>query len=279
MKKDMRADNWFMRIWKIIYPMLIFLLISQIVVIVSLIVMGAVIMLKNSYSEMDTMAIISDVLNSNMLLITLFTHIATIPILYWFYKRDKKKIYLKSQVDIVVVVFVAILAICACIGVNTLVSISGLPKLFPNDLEETSQALYSEAIWVQILAMVIGAPIVEELIFRGLIFKRMRTYCGFLSAAIVSSLCFGVFHGRIIQGVYGFIIGFILAAIFEKTKSLKMCILFHLVANATSVALTNVKVLEQIYANFAILISGICVVVGCIIAILLNRHKISNREE
>lgn len=275
----MREDNWFLRLWKIIYPMLIFFVVSQVVATVACILIGVNVVLKSQGASSDIMIDVMNVVNRNLVLITFITHLASMPILYWFYIKDKKKIVVSSQVDAITVCLVVILGICTCIGINALISASPLPKLFPNDVQETAQSLYSEGILVQILAIVIGAPIVEELIFRGLIFKRMRTYSNFYIAAIVTSICFGVFHGRIVQGLYGFLLGFLLAFIFEKTKSLKMCILFHLLANATSVALTNVKLLASIYEKFAILICGLCIVIGCVVGVCLYRHKIPYREE
>ena len=83
-------------------------------------------------------------------------------------------------------------------------------------------------------------PICEELVFRGLMFKRMRERSGFLYAAVYSALVFGLFHGNIVQMVYGFILGMLLAYMYEKYGSVKAPIVGHMVMNLFSVLATEV---------------------------------------
>lgn len=88
------------------------------------------------------------------------------------------------------------------------------------------------------------AGIVEELIFRGLLFVGMcRT--NVKSAVIVSSLTFGIGHivnllngapvfDTVCQIIYACAIGFCFTAVFKAGKSLIPCILAHFTVNASS---------------------------------------------
>ncbi len=87
----------------------------------------------------------------------------------------------------------------------------------------------------------------EEMIFRGLLFKAMLKD-GVKSAVIVSSVTFGIGHivnlingsgaellPNILQVIYAVAIGFAFVMIFYKTKSLIVCIVAHGVFNALSI--------------------------------------------
>ncbi len=91
--------------------------------------------------------------------------------------------------------------------------------------------------------MLVG--LLEELIFRGLLFKAMLSG-GFKSAFIVSSVTFGIGHivnllngadflPTLLQVCYAIAIGFLFTLIFYKGKSLWPCIITHGIFNSLSV--------------------------------------------
>lgn len=55
----------------------------------------------------------------------------------------------------------------------------------------------------------LGAPVVEEIIFRGLVLRGLEKY-GKRFAILVSAILFGLFHGNIVQSPYAFVVGLIL---------------------------------------------------------------------
>ncbi|MBQ8196084.1 MAG: CPBP family intramembrane metalloprotease [Oscillospiraceae bacterium] len=88
------------------------------------------------------------------------------------------------------------------------------------------------------------AGIVEELIFRGLLFVAMCR-SNVKSAIIVSSVTFGIGHivnllngapvfDTVCQIVYAVAIGFCFTVVFKTGKSLIPCIIAHFVVNASS---------------------------------------------
>ncbi|MBO7319264.1 MAG: CPBP family intramembrane metalloprotease [Clostridia bacterium] len=111
----------------------------------------------------------------------------------------------------------------------------------------------------------------EEVIFRGLLFKAMAEN-GVKSAIIVSSITFGMGHiinlfngsgaellPNILQIIYATAAGFMLVMIFHKTGSLIPCIVFHGIFNTLSVfADESVLSLNQriISCVFLVIVSG-----------------------
>ena len=107
--------------------------------------------------------------------------------------------------------------------------------------------LFFAILWivVYVIAMFF-VGLLEEIIFRGLLFKSMAKD-NLKTAVIVSSVTFGIGHivnlfngsgadllGSGLQVIYAVAAGFMFTAIFYKTKSLWACIIAHGCLNALS---------------------------------------------
>lgn len=90
------------------------------------------------------------------------------------------------------------------------------------------------ALPVQILLIVVAAPISEEVCFRGMVFGGLRTRMPRIAAALLSGLIFGVLHALTgISAVPPLIFfGFVLALLYEKTGSIVPGILLHMLNNS-----------------------------------------------
>ncbi len=109
---------------------------------------------------------------------------------------------------------------------------------FSEETLKSYEELYSfigeSPLAIEILAVVIGAPLVEELIFRGCIQSRLKRGMSAVPAAILSSFIFGIAHGHIIAASYAFTLGLVLAYLYEKYKSVTVPMLFHAAFNGTN---------------------------------------------
>ena len=77
--------------------------------------------------------------------------------------------------------------------------------------------------------MALAAPIVEELIFRGLILRGLEPY-GKRFAIISSAVLFGLFHGNLVQTPYAFAVGLILGYT-AMEYSIGWAMVLHMVNN------------------------------------------------
>lgn len=92
-----------------------------------------------------------------------------------------------------------------------------------------------------LIMVVIFAPIFEELVFRGGIFRVLRSKGGFWVAALISSFMFGFMHvlnalllGELTDLIYLFLyggLGIVLAWAYEHNKSIYACIILHMFYN------------------------------------------------
>ena len=87
---------------------------------------------------------------------------------------------------------------------------------------------------VQVLLIVIAAPIAEETCFRGMLFGGLREKLPRLAAAAITGLIFGALHA--LTGVTAvpplIVFGFLLALLYERTGSIVPGILLHMINNS-----------------------------------------------
>ena len=92
------------------------------------------------------------------------------------------------------------------------------------------------AVPVQVLLIVIAAPISEEVCFRGFLFGGLREKLPRVAAALLSGVIFGGLHA--LTGVSAvpplIVFGFILALLYEKTGSIVPGILLHMLNNSVA---------------------------------------------
>lgn len=92
------------------------------------------------------------------------------------------------------------------------------------------------AVPVQVLLIVIAAPVSEEICFRGMLFGGLRTRLPSLAAALIAALIFGGLHA--LTGVSAvpplIAFGFILALLYEKTGSIVPGVLLHMLNNSVA---------------------------------------------
>ena len=109
---------------------------------------------------------------------------------------------------------------------------SSIPFFAENEAyQQVAANQHSYPLWLALPLYGVFSPLAEELLFRGIIFSRLRRWLWFFPASLVSSLLFGVFHGNPVQAAYGTVMGVVLAYVFYKFNRLKAAFLFHSGAN------------------------------------------------
>ncbi|MFJ8065065.1 lysostaphin resistance A-like protein [Psychrobacillus sp. NPDC096426] len=82
-----------------------------------------------------------------------------------------------------------------------------------------------------IFSIVIFAPILEEIIFRRIIFGSLLPKTNFFVAALVSAIAFAVIHFEFVHILLYAVSGFIFAFIYYKTKRIMASIISHMLLN------------------------------------------------
>lgn len=123
---------------------------------------------------------------------------------------------------------------------NNIIGMSPLPKL-SKAYETASNAFYGSTLAIEIISSVIVTPIVEELVYRGIIFKRLKSMTKMPIAIFLSAFIFAMMHFNIVQFVFAFVLGIVIATIYAKTNHIFICILCHMAINGLAVFRTEVK--------------------------------------
>lgn len=89
-------------------------------------------------------------------------------------------------------------------------------------------------IWYAAFAVLV-APLVEETVFRGLLYPALRRRLGVRGAVVLSSALFGLVHGLSHMAPLA-ILGVFLAFLVERTGALIACVAAHMAFNALTVA-------------------------------------------
>ena len=102
------------------------------------------------------------------------------------------------------------------------------------------------AIGLLVIAAVILAPIVEELIFRGCLYRFLKSQTTVLPAQIASGILFSMIHWNLLSFLPLVLVGIFLARIYEKTGSILVAIWFHAFFNAFSLSMLFITNLSDV---------------------------------
>ena len=264
----MKKESVGRTIWRVFYPVLIFLGVD--IVISTVVTFGYTVYATLQMGPQMELtaeayaALTNDVMNfidSIAIYLTLIRSVLIIPFYIVFMRKDiKRDVEFGRPTEYTPynklwLLILPVMGVVMCLAFNNLVVMmmdlveDGINALMDSmdinyefdafaSFEESSSLIYSSHIVVQILVTSIAAPLVEELLFRGIVYKRLRTIMNITPAMIISAALFGLVHGNMVQFVYAFLIGLIFAFVYEKFKTIWAPIILHASANLLSVIIT-----------------------------------------
>lgn len=178
----------------------------------------------------------------------------------------KLKIPNKWSILIASAVFIVVMGLWT----NYFSELAGLP----DNMKDVFEQMMNNPLGI--ISIVVMAPLVEELLFRGAIQGHlMRKWKMPYLGIVVSSLIFGVVHGNPAQIPFAFVVGMALGWMYYLTGSLIPGILMHFINNGSSVLLYALSVdpdatmISSLGENgaLALAVSGIVLTVVCIFII------------
>lgn len=220
-------------VWRALYPPVIHFAIGQVVAVIGLLILSRTIGEEAYYQY--------------ALMLTGITGLLTLPPAMYLYKRDRRcrvegMIVPREKGRLSLWEGLLLLVAGAALSqyVNLIVGLLMIGSKAGLEYRDTmGQITQGKGILVMILWMGIAAPVAEEGIFRWLVYLRMRDHRRVASAALLSGLFFGVYHGNLLQGIYATIMGAVFALLMEWSGSLSASALLHIGANIWSVILSE----------------------------------------
>lgn len=183
----------------------------------------------------------------------------TIPVVLSFFREDQqfenvvygkdKKIF-SMQTIWYMVLSVASGAMLG-IAVNNLIAMTPLMQM-SEGFQEANHAFFGGEIIYEFLGSCLVIPIAEELLYRGVVFKRLRMFWGVRPAIVLSAVIFGIMHVNLVQFLYAGILGVLLAFLMHRTGKLYAPIWGHIAANVVAIVRKETGWLDFAYRPTAL---------------------------
>lgn len=140
---------------------------------------------------------------------------------------------------------------------NVLLSLIGLTES-TGSYEELAKKQFALPLILGIILYGVISPIAEELVFRGLVYNRMRrNEVPVLAAIILSSVFFGIYHFNVVQAVYGVLMGLIMVCVYEKYGGFIYPVIIHAAANSFIYILSSCKVIAKLMTPVTVAVTGV----------------------
>lgn len=243
------------KIWQVIYPIAIYYVVSSFAYFILGMFLG---------SEQET-----------YMLRQMLCGAVTIPFILSFYKQDKmfeNVVYGTAQHSFDMrmlrnaVISIITGALCG-IAVNNLIAMTPLMDV-STGFQEANNSFFAGGVIYELLGSCLVIPIAEELLYRGVVYKRLRNLFGVSAGIVLSALIFGLVHANLVQFLYAGILGLLLAYLFEVTGKLYVPVLGHIAANLAAVVRQETGWLDFAYEPTLAGI-GVSLVLLLVVAFLL----------
>ena len=126
---------------------------------------------------------------------------------------------------------------------------------FQNLLDDSLQAIVNKPVEALVVVAILPA-IIEEFLFRGMIYRGIANKSNKKIAIIISALLFAFLHMNFNQMCYAFVMGLIFAFVIYLTDNLTISILLHMLFNAFTVIITCFQETKPIQAILRCNIAG-----------------------
>lgn len=263
-------------IWFMFLPILVVIGIQYAVIIGDL----AILFMKNilSTKEVAKDASIEFIMNSdfkqpmNQAYMTLVQYLLYILVFgLWYYKafcKNNKQVnlnnikelatYTKERLLCLKTVFLVVAGYFAQLFVDGVLTL--VEPYFKNQFANYGKMVDSitgvGSSWVMLFAVIVVAPIGEELLFRGVIqHYGLKNFAPVL-AITLQGLIFGLYHGNIIQGIYAFVMGIVLGLVAHKLGSIIYPMILHISVNASLLLVPQVLYEGTIRTCLTTMVSG-----------------------
>lgn len=166
---------------------------------------------------------------------------------------------------------------------TTLIPISGpifgpWYQLFSEQIQSISEDTFTVFLLVSFFA-----PVIEEIIFRGIVQKGMiNKGIKPRNSIIISALVFGLVHFNPWQFVGAFLLGIVLGVVYYKTKSLLMSILLHFFNNTIAAIMMKYYYTESFsdlldIPNYITLLIGV-IIFAVFYYLFMYKNRVYYRE-
>jgi len=161
--------------------------------------------------------------------------VVTLPVLILLYRRDRKE---QPSEKVSVPWWVYPLMAVGGVALNQLLSaVMNLFAVTEHFSNASQEGLLGSGFLTQLVGLGILVPLMEELLFRGLVYQRMKKYFSVTASILLAAAVFALYHGNMVQILFAFPMALVMLLAYEKWRSLAVPVVFHMAVNLSTVML------------------------------------------
>ncbi len=168
--------------------------------------------------------------------------------------------------------FMIISTLCMALGLNYLFELTGITNVSAA-YQNVSETQYAAPIYLGLILYGLLVPVVEEMVFRGVVYNRAKMNMKYTTAILLSAICFGIYHQNIVQGAYGFLMGCLIAYFYERFGHFYVAIMVHALSNICVYLMTYVVTGLNLKANWIVCAVFLAIAAAGIILIAKSKTK------
>lgn len=206
---------------------------------------------------------INDFLENSKVLVTFVGFVIFVPLFIKDYKKLREDKYLFNVDYFYIFLF--------SIGYSIIINILflNINNIFGINSSQFLTVPKGEIIALILCTGIMG-PIIEEFLFRGIIFNKFKKFNSERISILLTSILFSLLHMNFFNIINTFILSYILIFIYNKYKTLLAPIILHIGVNTTVVLIINIIVINVNNLNSLLFLMGIIFVLISSVKIFKN---------
>lgn len=207
--------------------------------------------------------------------------LVTAGVLTWFLNRPllkkveerAKRLYPRRE-SIVTYVLMITAALGLSLGMNFLFYLTGFTQISAS-YQEVSQTQYQVTLPLGLFIYGLVAPIAEELMFRGVLYNRIKRIFNPAIGIVLVSVLFAVYHGNLVQGAFAFFMGLFITYLYEEYGYLWIAVAAHSLMNLAAFMITVSGRFAVAVANWYLCILLLLIGIVSLGFLVFKNHTIS----
>ncbi len=170
--------------------------------------------------------------------------------------RGEKPVIISNDGNLARYLKTVCLGVSSALTLNVLFGITGFTGS-SETYEKIADKQFALPIVLGIVLYGLISPLAEEVVFRGLVYNRMRrNEMQVIFAMVMSSMLFGAYHFNMVQALYGTLMGLIIVWTYERYGGFLYPVLFHAAANVVVYVLSSTDLMNKIMTPVTVIITG-----------------------
>jgi membrane protease YdiL (CAAX protease family) len=271
------------RIWRLIYPLLVFLGIqlaaASVVASVAGIIIAVQYFSQNGFRSFDYSAIVELVSGYTGVILTatmIFTQVATAAVFIPMWRKTRRYFPRITPGDTALgagMSALIVLGLGAAVGM-----LIALSRIAESDTayEAVERQIAAMPFVLRFVSVVLLAPVVEELCFRGILVNRASYWLPKWAVVVISAAAFGIAHLNFVQGINAAFLGAALALLYLRYRSIWVPIAAHAANNLISVVLGELGISGA--AEIALSVVLVILAAGAVYVAVKSKAAVPEQE-